>query len=86
GDRHAGRVGVSLLNQIGHPQWIAEDERDYLRKATELGQDLQALNRLRRGLRDELVRSPLGDAEGFAKKFERALLGIAEKAENLSKQ
>ncbi|NOX75597.1 MAG: tetratricopeptide repeat protein [Gammaproteobacteria bacterium] len=67
GDRHAGRVGASLLNHAGLPRLIAHDEADYLRIARELASDLPALSALRDNLRGQLQGSALCDAPGFAR-------------------
>ncbi len=67
GDRHAGRVGASLLSHAGLDQLIARDEADYLRIALELASDLPALSALRGKLRGQLQGSTLCDAAGFAR-------------------
>src|SRR5208283_2084439 len=36
GDRHASRVGASLLGAVGHPEWVARDRDDYVRVAADL--------------------------------------------------
>ncbi len=69
GDRHANRVGVSLLNAVGHPEWIAANPDDYLRIARELITDREKLARLSTGLRAELQASPLMDHAGQAARF-----------------
>jgi len=77
GDRHAARVGASLLTHIGLPELIAENAEDYIEIACRLAEDPAELARVRSGLREKLARSPLCDAAGFARKFERALLEAA---------
>jgi predicted O-linked N-acetylglucosamine transferase (SPINDLY family) len=64
GDTHRGRVGVSLLNQVGLPELIAATESEYVRLAGELAKDPDRLVRLRRGLRERMAASPLMDARG----------------------
>src|SRR5262249_12148475 len=39
GDAHYSRVGVSLLNAAGHPEWIAADGDDYAQRAASLASD-----------------------------------------------
>jgi predicted O-linked N-acetylglucosamine transferase (SPINDLY family) len=73
GDRHASRVGASLLTAIGHPEWIADDTNDYIRIATELATDLPRLRQIRAALRDDLRRSVLLDHAGQAALFGAAL-------------
>jgi len=73
GGRHVSRVGVSLLNAIGHPEWIATHEDDYIRIATELAHDAEHRGVLRRELRTEMLRSPLCDYSAQAQRFGSAL-------------
>jgi predicted O-linked N-acetylglucosamine transferase (SPINDLY family) len=72
GSMHAGRVGVSLLSQIGYGNFIAETTKDYVRIAVELASDRDKLASLRAGLRDHMGQSALCDAEAFAPKIEYA--------------
>lgn len=72
GDRHAGRVGASLLTAAGLETLIAETPEDYVARAASLAGDLDALAVLRAGLRERLAASPLTDAAGFAKSMEAA--------------
>ena len=73
GDRHAARVGTSLLTAAGHPEWIATDKAAYVRIATELAADSARLKTLRTGLREDMKRSPLLDHAGQAARFGDAL-------------
>ncbi|MFD4839065.1 methyltransferase domain-containing protein [Achromobacter sp. NPDC058515] len=68
-----GRIGGSVLHGIGHPEWIAHTEEEYIQKVVALASDLPALARIRAGLRDEMHASPLMDEPAFARKFEGAL-------------
>lgn len=72
GDRHAGRVGVSLLTRLGLPELIAQDEDDYLRLAVALAEDPARLKGLRQGLRERMRASSLCDAKGFTRQLEAA--------------
>lgn len=74
-----GRIGGSVLQGIGHPEWIAHDEEDYIRKVVALARDLPALSRIRAALRDDMRNSPLMDEPAFARKFETALTGMFKK-------
>jgi predicted O-linked N-acetylglucosamine transferase (SPINDLY family) len=73
GDRHAARVGSSLLGQIGLTELAAPDRGAYIRIGTGLARDTQRLNALRLGLRDRMRASALMDAPRFSKSFEAAL-------------
>ena len=73
GDRHAARVGASLLTAAGHPEWIASDWDGYVARAVALARDPQKLAAGRTGLREEMRRSPLLDHAGQAARFGAAL-------------
>jgi len=73
GDRHASRVGASLLRAMGRADWVAIDWADYVRKATGLAADRAALATARKALRDEFRRSDLYDHAGQALRFGAAL-------------
>jgi protein O-GlcNAc transferase len=72
GDRHAARVGLSLLSLVGHPELVAASVDDYAARAVDLARDPARLTALRGSLRDEMRTSPLCDAEGFARGVEAA--------------
>ena len=72
GDRHAGRVGASILTRVGHADFVAETEEAYVEKAAALANDLDRLSALRKDLRDRMRQSPLCDADGFARDIEAA--------------
>ncbi len=70
--RHAGRVGASILTHLGRARWIAEDADGYVSIARQLAADLPGLGAERALLRDTLARSTLTDSVGFARRIERA--------------
>lgn len=72
GDRHAARVGASLLTRAGHPEWIARDRDAFVAIAAGLAADRAVLARTRAGLRAQVAASPLADCAGFARSFEEA--------------
>jgi protein O-GlcNAc transferase len=72
GDRHAGRVGASLLTQIGLTDLIADSVGAYVETAVALAGDPARLSELRRSLRPRVAASPLCDAQAFARKVEDA--------------
>jgi predicted O-linked N-acetylglucosamine transferase (SPINDLY family) len=72
GDRHAARVGASLLSQIGLTDLIANSVEEYVEIALALAGNLGRLNDLRRVLRPRLATSPLCDGYAFARKMEAA--------------
>jgi predicted O-linked N-acetylglucosamine transferase (SPINDLY family) len=72
GDRHASRVGVSLLHAVGMPELIAHGEDDYVAIAARLAADPGRLERLRHALRPKVERSPLCDGARFTRDLEQA--------------
>jgi protein O-GlcNAc transferase len=71
--RHGfSRSGASVLNVIGLPELVAENDDDYLHVATALALDPVRLGALRRGLRERMRASPLCDGPGFVRDLERA--------------
>jgi len=72
GEAHAGRVGVSLLSQIGATDLIAATPGDYVSIATTLAGDPEGLATRRATLRSRLVDSPLSDNKRFAEDVESA--------------
>ena len=76
GHAHAGRVGVSLMSQLGLDDYIAEDMGDYVARAVRLASDLDALAELRAGLRTRMQGSALCDGPGFTRKLEEAYRGM----------
>jgi predicted O-linked N-acetylglucosamine transferase (SPINDLY family) len=72
GDRHAARVGASLLTRVGLEDWIAADIDAYVATAAAFAADLDRLAALRGGLRQRVMASPLTDPVGFARDVEWA--------------
>lgn len=72
GNRHAGRVGASLLTQVGLTEFIADSVEDYVATAVALAHDPTRLTALRGTLRPRMLASPLCDARAFARKMEAA--------------
>ena len=69
---HAGRVGASLLQQAGLPEYIATDEQDYVTLARNLAHDHDHRGELRQNLRSQLQASALMDKQRFAAQMEQA--------------
>jgi predicted O-linked N-acetylglucosamine transferase (SPINDLY family) len=71
GDRHAARVGCTLLRAAGLSQFIASDEGAYVGLAAALASDCAHLARLRAQMRATVAASRLCDVAGFAGRLER---------------
>ncbi|MES2935500.1 MAG: tetratricopeptide repeat protein, partial [Pseudomonadota bacterium] len=67
-----GRMGASILGNLGKPEWIASDCDDYVERAVKLAQDIPALAHLRTTLRQSMRGSPLMDRHGFVTELETA--------------
>jgi len=73
GDRHASRVGASVLAAAGCAQWCAADVGGYVATATSLGLQGRRTAAERRSLRSQFVASSLCRAEEFGEAFAIAL-------------
>jgi predicted O-linked N-acetylglucosamine transferase (SPINDLY family) len=73
GDRHASRVGVSLLTAAGQGDCIAASPADYVRITCALAADPVGLAGRCAGLRPTLAASPLLDHASQARRFGAAL-------------
>lgn len=71
-----GRLGASILEAVGHGDWSAGSEAEYIDKAVALAADLDALAQARAALRNDMQRSPLMDEAGFARRVEAAYRGM----------
>ena len=78
GDRHAARVGASLLNAAGCPEWIARTSEEYIELALNLLRDRQRLTDYRRQARPHLLESALLDGVGYNQRFFRALFDLLQ--------
>jgi predicted O-linked N-acetylglucosamine transferase (SPINDLY family) len=72
GDRHAARVGVSLLSAVGMPELIAHSQEEYVAIAAQLASQPDRLEQLRHTLRSTVERSPLADGARFTQELEQA--------------
>jgi predicted O-linked N-acetylglucosamine transferase (SPINDLY family) len=69
-ERHAGRVGASVLTRVGLKELIAESEEQYVEIGMKLAQNLDGLEMLRAGMRARMSASALCDAKSFARTME----------------
>ncbi len=66
GDTHISRVGVSVLSAAGCPQWIAQNEDEYVEIAKALSKETRGVE-AREMLRGKLTSSALCDRAGFGR-------------------
>ena len=72
GDRMASRMTVSMLDAIGHPEWVARSEAEYVEKVVALARDAEQRKALRSTQRQRMAASPLCDARGLTESLENA--------------
>jgi protein O-GlcNAc transferase len=71
-----GRIGASVMTNIGLSDWVAKDENEYVDKAESFANNVEELARLRAGMRERIKASPLMDETGFARDVESAFKNI----------
>jgi protein O-GlcNAc transferase len=76
GSRPVARVGAATLGLVGLPDLIARDLDGYVAIARRLADDPDELLRLRNGLRERLIASPLMDHAGHARDVGLAFSGM----------
>ena len=70
GDRHVGRVGASILTNVGLKDFIARDIDSYINLAVEMSANTKKLKEIRMTLRRQMQESLLCDARSFADNVE----------------
>ncbi|MBK9523065.1 MAG: FkbM family methyltransferase [Rhodocyclaceae bacterium] len=73
GDRHAARVGASLLTNAGLSELVATSSDEFVRIAIELANDNEHRFQLRASLRERMRNSPLMDARSSAMALSQAM-------------
>ena len=76
GDRPAGRGGVSILMNLGLPEFIAAAPAQYIAVARQLTESPDRLRALRWEMRERLSRSPLCDIVGYTRDLEELYRGM----------
>jgi predicted O-linked N-acetylglucosamine transferase (SPINDLY family) len=70
GERHASRMGLSMMTAIGLPEFVAHSPAEYIEIGRCLAGDLPHLREVRRGMRERLLASPLLDGAGYTRELE----------------
>ena len=73
------RCGTSILKNANLDNLIALDKKDYVNKVLFLSENLENLNKLRKKIFDEILKSPLYDVNSFAKDFYGLILNTYKK-------
>jgi predicted O-linked N-acetylglucosamine transferase (SPINDLY family) len=76
GDRHAARVGVSLMRNAGLQELITQSPESMIEVCADLIRDQPRLARYRRELRPRFLASPVCDGPAYARAFARAVRQI----------
>jgi predicted SAM-dependent methyltransferase/transposase len=72
GDRHASRVGVSILSNAGLPELVGENTEQFVEIARRLACDFERLAVLRGGMRERLSSSVLFNANAMGQNLGQA--------------
>lgn len=70
GGNFVGRMGASFLDTLGHPDWVAAVEADYVAKALRLAGEINTLRQNRLNLRQQMAASPLCDIKSYVAHLE----------------
>jgi len=71
GQRHAARVGSSILLRLGLDDLVAENYSDFVRRASNLASNKTKLLELRHNLRTILTKSNFLNYDRFASRMEK---------------
>jgi predicted O-linked N-acetylglucosamine transferase (SPINDLY family) len=66
-----GCFGATIMGSLGLSNWVVNTREEYVAMAILRASDLDALSKLRAGLRQRMAASPLCDAKGLAHELER---------------
>jgi len=72
GNLHVGRVGASILTNVGLTDFIAKDIESYIELAVEMAANTSYLEEIRKGLRERMQGASLCDGRSFAIDVESA--------------
>jgi protein O-GlcNAc transferase len=76
GEYYTSRMGVTVLNNAGLPELIAENETAYVDLAVQLATDISRLRTIRHNLRQRIGNSRTADYAAFARDIEAAYRGM----------
>jgi len=82
GDRHASRVGSSIMTHVGLEEFIANNEQEYINIAINIAKNTENLAKIRASLRNKMENSPLCDRKNFAKDIEKVYVDLWQKYSN----
>ena len=79
GDKHASRMGISILTTIGLTELIAKTPAEYIQICEKLANNMSYLKTLRAKMRERMQTSPLMDGATFTYHLESAYRNIWKK-------
>ena len=79
GTSHGSRFGNSILHAADLPELIAINPMNYIKKAVHIGQHKEFIAGYHAGLRDQLLKSKLMDAENYMSELEKCYREIWRK-------
>jgi protein O-GlcNAc transferase len=71
-----GKLTASVLKAFDRPEWVAQDETEYVSIVSRLAQDVEGRTEQRKHQRARMALSQLCDADGMARSIEDALEGM----------
>ena len=74
GSHYVSRMSTAVLKGVGMSDWIAQDEQDYVRLASEHASRISQLRNDRERWRYQLQKSPLGDPSDLMRHLESSSL------------
>lgn len=77
--RRSGLITASILRAAGRGDWVTATEKQYVKRAVKMAQDLSDLEAIRRELRGEVQDTPLFDPQGFVRDLEKAYLTLVRR-------
>ena len=72
GDWSGGRMGSTVLQALGRPEWVARSEDDYAAIVAGLARDVELRKSIRKSQRARMEASPLCDGKGLANALQEA--------------
>ena len=72
GNWMGGTMAASILQALGHPEWIAPNEEEFVSIVCTLARDVEKRKHLRQTQRARMAQSQLCDAKGLARALEEA--------------
>jgi predicted O-linked N-acetylglucosamine transferase (SPINDLY family) len=81
GDRHSARVSATILESVSLGDFVANDYKDFVSKASYIASRLDYLEDLRRTLRRRVDESSLTDGKNFSRKLEAIFTSLIKTSE-----